>query len=352
MVGKVILDSTIPYLKVKDLVEGPEKKHFIGTVMNVTKVCQTLVRIKLLDCEGDSIYCMLFDKWAYKNISIKKGNKVELGPSLLKTVPEEFKNFYCPGNEATEGLIYFHFENEELGLKVIEVFEPLTQVDLLGHTGSTVNVQGALVDCYKVQYDKGHLIEIAVIDCSIQVPVRLRVYRSGLDARIGDVIRVYSVSFVNVFNDTYGLAAVDSEIEVLRYQNRENFDSAVCGLFENFDRIVEKIRFFPFEASPFFCCVLERFCNFPEIGKFFYVVFDQTNFYFLISFTRVSVGWVKVTRCKVNSGYVEIDDMSDVCEFPEWLEPVKQITENYSNQLQLVKQEAIRSTAYFHSIYQ
>lgn len=352
MVGKVNLDSTEPYLKVKDLVEGPEKKHFIGTVMNVTKVCQSLVRIKLIDCEGENIYCILFDKWAYKNISLKKGNKVELGPSLLKVVPEKFRNFYCPCNETVESLLYFHFEDQDLGLKVIEVFEPLTQVDLLGHIGSTVNVQGALVDFYKVQYDKGCLIEVAVIDCSVQVPVRLRVYRSGLDARIGDVIRVYSVTFVNVFNDTYGLAAVDSEIEVFKYKNRENFDCSVDGIFESFDKIVEKIKFFPFEANPFFCCVLEGFCNFPEIGKFLYIVFDQTNFYFLISFVRVSLGWVKITRCKINSGYVEIDDLSAICEFPEWLEPVKQITESYSNQLNLVKQEAIRSTSYFHSIYQ
>lgn len=96
--------------------------------------------------------------------------------------------------------------------------------------------------------------------------------------------------------------------------------------------------------------MLEEFCNFPEIGKFLYVVCDHKNFYFLVSFVQVGSGWVKITRCKVVHGYIEIDELSSICGFPDWLEPVRQITKNYKNQLKIVQQEAKRSTSFFHSI--
>lgn len=350
MGGKFMFEDRILSIKVKELAEGIEQRQFLATVVNVTCVSQKFIRVKLSDSEGDCVYCLLFDKWACKNISIKKGNKVNLGPSLIKVAPEKLVKFYCPHDENVNTLLYFHYEDDFLGFELIEDFEPLSQADLLRHIGNSVNIQGSIVDLYKVQHDKTYLIEIKLIDSSIQEPINIRLYRSHLNAAIGDVLKIYSVTFVNFFNETYGLAALDSEIEVVRQKNEENLNCSILPLFENFEKITEKIGFLTFEAQPFFCCVLEEFCNFPEVGKFLYIVYDHKNFYFLVSFVQVCVGWVKITRCKVVHGYVEIDELSSICGFPEWLEPVKQIITNYSNQLQIVLQEAKRSTSFFHSI--
>lgn len=234
-------------LKVKELVEGIEKRHFLAIVVNVTRVSQKFIRVKLSDSDGDCVYCLLFDKWAYKNISLKKGNKVNLGPSLLKIVPENLIKFYCPQDENINTLLYFHYEDDSLGFELIENFEPLSQVDLLRHIGNSVNVQGAIVDLYKVQYDKSYLIEIKIIDSSMQEPVVIRLYRNHLNAAIGDVLRIYSVTFVNFFNETYGLAALDSEIEVVQNNGKLN-----CPDFGLIEKIAEKLGFLPFEGQPFF----------------------------------------------------------------------------------------------------
>jgi hypothetical protein len=152
---------------VKDLSECLfEPRSFLAIIKSIVEISSNICRLHLTDSEGDSVFCLLFNDWVKKKMTLKKGYTLSLGPSKILKVPDEHKSFYSPITK-TSCAYYFHYDNENLGLKVLNDISPLSQAEILGHTGTSVIIMGVVVDINIEIYEKSLIYMLKIVDCTV-----------------------------------------------------------------------------------------------------------------------------------------------------------------------------------------
>jgi hypothetical protein len=337
--------STECPLKVEELNPGLETRKLFATVEEVIKISKSLKRLRLLDSQGRQIFCLLLNHWAEKDLLIKKGFKAVMGPCLLKAIPSKSELFPSSSQSSKPFNLYLHYEEKSLFLEFSVKFQELSEADMLGFTGNSGNISGIIVDRQKSVY-QGHIVdEIFLADKKSRIRVKFLTNIEVL--AVGQLVLLFAVKFFNGSCETFGVADEDSEWIIADDLILQGLGlSRLKEVRMDFEDEMNRGDCLNFAGSPLFCHVLKRFDHFPSFGMFFYVVFDQAGFYFLNSFCRVNVGWVKITKARLAGGYVEVDDLSSVSQFPEWLNPVKSLILNHWPRLEIVRQEALRGTTF------
>lgn len=335
-------------LRAQDLVTGLESRKLVAVVKEVVEVSRDLKKVKVLDCEGKTVLCLMLGDWARKNFVIKKGSKALIGPAMVKEIGEDERVLF--GKSALGVKVYFHFEESGLEISFCVLIQELAHVVVMGYTGASACVAGVVVDRFKGQYQGSIVEEVIIADKKNKIKVKF--VTGSVDLPIGELVILFSVKFFNGLHETFGIADSDSEwicpqdsdLNQLNHFNlqhlKDEFHNELCK--DSFS--------LAFQSSPYFCQVLKRIDHFPSFGIYFYVVYDHSNFYYLSTFYKCHVTWLKITKCKIINNYIELDDFSCVSEFPNWLNPVRSIISAHLPRLEIVRQEAARSTQYLNFI--
>lgn len=335
---------------VKDLSECPfESRSFLAIIKSIVEISSNICRLHLIDSEGDSVFCLLLNDWVKKKMTLKKGYTLCLSPSKILKVPDEHKSFYSPIITKTSSAYYFHYDDDNLGLKVLNDISPLSQAEILGHTGTSAIIMGVVMDIKIEIYEKSLIYMLKILDCTIEFPISVRVQQCISGLNIADVVVLYSVVFCIEMSQPIAIVSKDCAVEVHKFEDAEN-DGRFGRILEDFKGKSERIMEFDNSGSMYFC-VLSMFDGFPEAGKNLFIVYDYQNYYFLVTTHLVKAKWLKVTGGRIFQNSVVANEFSCVCGIPEWMMPIRKIVQMHEERLKIVRKEAVRKTSFFNNIH-
>lgn len=98
-----------------------ENRLFRGEVLDKVEVSTQVQRVLLQDCKGDCIYVIMQGpRWHQRGKTLRRGDKVQLGPFKPKLVPIEYASFFAPKNP--EGYIadlYIEYAQDDFDYGIV-----------------------------------------------------------------------------------------------------------------------------------------------------------------------------------------------------------------------------------------
>ena len=286
---------------------------------------------------------------------IQKGRKLALGPSKVLKIPESLKSLYPAQSGKTISKYYFHYEEQGCRLHIDLQITPLKESEYLAYTESIVNIMGCIINVTIDYKDKNFVQIVEIIDSTIKDPIQVYIY-DIIIFNIGDVLEIIVGYYKMIFNAPVAIVTQQSSINCYSYSSlTTEINDYAFNVLEYCKSlqipVTNSNKLFEYNQVVY-AALLVTYENFPDIGKYTIIVYNQVSFYYFVYKHDIKSRWIKIRDVKVCQNEIFLNELSYVCAFPDWMHPVKSIINEYAQILEIVKNEALRETEYFSRIYE
>lgn len=192
-----------------------ENRCFRGEVLDKVEVSTQVQRVLLQDCKGDCIYVIMQgSKWYQRGKSLRRGDKVQLGPFNPKPVPTEFASFFPKNVEGFVADIYIDFTPSDFDYGILVDSPETTNYTSLSYCIEAAceqvpgyfNIAGVLLDYLQEDRSTMSIIRCKLTDDSLEPGEFLQVTMFIKDlancpkvSKTGDIIVLHAMKL-----STYG----------------------------------------------------------------------------------------------------------------------------------------------------